>query len=76
MIPEMDGFEFLARIGEDERWRALPVVVMTAKTLTASDRERLSGRVEQLVEKSSYNLDSLLGDLDAVLRRSAGPQSG
>jgi len=76
MMPEMDGFEFLARIGEDERWRALPVVVMTAKTLTASDRERLSGRVEQLVEKSSYNLDSLPGDLDDVLRRSAGPQSG
>ncbi len=76
MMPEMDGFEFLAQIGEDERWRALPVVVMTAKTLTASDRERLSGRVEQLVEKSSYNLDSLLGDLNAVLRRSAESQPG
>ena len=75
MMPEMDGFEFLARIGEDERWRALPVVVMTAKTLTASDRERLSGRVEQLVEKSGDNLDTLLGDLDAALRRSAGSQS-
>ena len=49
---------------------------MTAKTLTASDRERLSGRVAQLVEKSSYNLDSLLGDLNAVLRRSAGPRPG
>jgi CheY-like chemotaxis protein len=74
MMPEMDGFEFLARIGEDERWRALPVVVMTAKTLTADDRARLSGRIEQLLEKSSYDLQSLLGDLDAVLRRPPGPR--
>ncbi len=74
MMPEMDGFEFLARIGEDERWRALPVVVMTAKTLDADDRARLSGRIEQLLEKSSYDLQSLLGDLDAVLRRPPGPR--
>jgi PAS domain S-box-containing protein len=71
MMPEMDGFEFLAKIGENEQWRALPIVVMTAKTLTAADHERLSGRVEQLVEKSTYNLESLLGDLNAVLKRSA-----
>jgi PAS domain S-box-containing protein len=71
MMPEMDGFEFLAKIGEDERWRGVPVVVMTAKTLTAADRERLSGRVEQLVEKSTYDLESLLGDLNAVLKRAA-----
>ena len=76
MMPEMDGFEFLAKIGEDERLRALPVVVMTAKSLTASDRERLSGRVEQLVEKSGYNLDSLLDDLSAVLRRSVETPPG
>ena len=76
MMPEMDGFEFLARIGEDDRWRTLPVVVLTAKTLTADDRERLSGRVAQLVEKSSYSLQSLLGDLNAALQRAAKPRDG
>ena len=66
----------LDEIGEDARWRELPVVVMTAKTLTGEDRDRLSGRVAQLVEKSSYDLDALLGDLEAVLQRAAEPGDG
>ena len=69
MMPEMDGFEFISRIGENERWRRIPVVVMTAKTLDSKDRERLTGRVEQLIEKSASNLDQLLSNLDRMLGR-------
>jgi PAS domain S-box-containing protein len=72
MMPEMDGFEFLARLKEEPRWKDVPVIVVTAKTLTADDRERLKGRVEQLIQKGDSDVDSLLANLDDALRRYRG----
>ena len=68
MMPEMDGFEFLSRMRQEERWREIPVVVVTAKTLTADDRNRLNdGYVEKLIDKSEQYLENLLSNLDEML---------
>ncbi len=74
MMPEMDGFEFVAELAKNESWRDIPVVVITAKTITAADRERLTGRVHQLMQKSTYDFDALLADLGRILssRRDQG----
>ncbi|MGH7635612.1 MAG: response regulator, partial [Gemmatimonadaceae bacterium] len=40
MMPEMDGFEFLDVLRQDDAGRDIPVVVITAKTVTAEDRRR------------------------------------
>ena len=47
MMPEMDGFEFVAEFRRHEAWRAIPIVVITAKDLSADDRERLNGYVAE-----------------------------
>ncbi len=60
MMPEMDGFEFLAERARNDAWRAIPVVVMTAKKLTAADRDRLDGGVAMLLEKGDDDLEALL----------------
>ena len=76
MMPEMDGFEFLSRMRANESWRQIPVVVVTAKTLTIEDRARLNdGYVEQLIEKGDDNLDALLSTLDEIIARRAGPEN-
>jgi CheY-like chemotaxis protein len=36
------------------------VIVLTAKDLTEDDRRFLSGRVEQVLEKSAYSRDQLM----------------
>jgi CheY-like chemotaxis protein len=45
MMPEMDGFEFLAQLRRHPALRDVPVVVLTAKDLTDEDRRRLNGEV-------------------------------
>jgi len=57
IMPEMDGFEFLEHLRA--RGSAPPVVVITAKELTADDRRRLNGGVERVVSKGGRGLEAL-----------------
>ena len=38
VMPEMDGFEFLVEMRSRAEWRDIPVLVVTAKDLTAEER--------------------------------------
>lgn len=76
MMPEMDGFEFISRLRQREAWQKIPVVVITAKTLTAEDRARLNGRVERLIQKADHKLESLLATLDEMLPKQPAPETG
>jgi PAS domain S-box-containing protein len=59
MMPEMNGFEFLEAVRARASWRAVPVVVITAKELTDEDRRRLNGGVERVVAKGGRGLEAL-----------------
>ena len=61
MMPEMDGFEFVAEFRRHEAWRAIPVVVVTAKDLTREDRERLNGHVERILQKGAHGRERAAG---------------
>ena len=63
MMPEMDGFEVVAEMRRHEAWRTIPIVVVTAKELTADDRRRLNGYVERILEKGAYSRDTLLREV-------------
>jgi len=60
MMPVMDGFGFLAEMRTRPEWQDIPVIVITAKDLSTEDRERLSGCVEEVLEKNAYTRDQLL----------------
>jgi CheY-like chemotaxis protein len=68
MMPEMDGFEFSLALRRNPDWRDIPVVVLTAKDLTAEDRARLNGHVEKILAKGAYTQDELLAELARVVQ--------
>ena len=76
LMPEMDGFEFLSHVGRNETWRKIPVVVLTAKKLTAGDRKRLEGGVELLLEKGEVDPEALLSLLREVIEQGRKQASG
>ena len=72
MMPEMDGFEFLDAFTSRAQWRDIPVIVITAKELTTSERERLLREAQKVIVKgSSIGVDIAAAVSEAVRRRLA-----
>jgi signal transduction histidine kinase/DNA-binding response OmpR family regulator len=70
MMPEMDGFQVVAALHGDPAWRDIPVVVITARDLSAEDRERLNSGVESVLVKERFQPSELVERIRAlVLRR-------
>jgi len=78
MMPEMDGFEFVATLRANEIWRLIPVLVVTAKELTDEDHLRLNGYVQKIMQKGVYQRDQLMGEVrdlvSACIRRGGRPK--
>ncbi|MDQ6737732.1 MAG: response regulator [Gemmatimonadota bacterium] len=67
MMPEMDGFEFLAEIRSPARASKVPVVVVTAKELTQAERTQLNGHVTTVLQKGAHSRDELLSEVASQL---------
>jgi len=67
MMPEMDGFEFLAEMHRHAEWSSIPVVVVTARELSADDKARLNGHVSRILQKGQYSRDELLQQVSALV---------
>lgn len=67
MMPQLDGFGVLEAMRLDQATRDLPVVVLTAQTLTEHDIERLNAGVAAILSKGLYSGDEILQHIEAVL---------
>lgn len=63
MMPDVDGFAVLEALKADDDTRDVPVIVVTAKELSAAERERLTGRIEKLMQKGSFTDEELLEEI-------------
>jgi PAS domain S-box-containing protein len=67
MMPEMDGFGFLRALRDLSECGDLPVVVLTAKDITADDRRRLAGQADRVLAKGSTGLAALARELRVLV---------
>ncbi|HMU61907.1 MAG TPA: response regulator [Gemmatimonadales bacterium] len=70
MMPEMNGFEFLAALRGRERGEQVPVVVVTAHDLTAEEREHLSTHVARVFDKDHLDSEALVAEMKRLLSES------
>ena len=56
LMPGIDGFAVVDALRADPRPPAIPIVVLTAKTLTPADRRRLQGRIAYVAPKGEFDL--------------------
>jgi PAS domain S-box-containing protein len=67
LMPGMDGFTFLGELQRRGEGRFVPVVVLTAKDLTAADYQRLGAPIEKIFRKGSLGQEQLLAEVSAVM---------
>lgn len=53
MLPGLDGFGVLEELKLDKRTRHIPIVVVSAKDISAEERRRLSGQIEAIYQKGA-----------------------
>jgi threonine synthase len=67
MMPEMDGFAVLDTLKTDKELSKIPVIVVTAKELTAIEKQRLSGKVQSLMQKGAFSDQDIVDKMVEVL---------
>lgn len=69
LMPEMDGFEVVEKMYEDERLREVPIVVLTAKEVTEEDRATLNSKIKNIVRKDGLTREIILREVNKFIQR-------
>jgi CheY-like chemotaxis protein len=67
LMPRLDGFAVIEHLQQDPRHRSIPVVVLTAKDLTASERTVLEQSVLKVIHKLGLSREALIDELRTAL---------
>jgi signal transduction histidine kinase/DNA-binding LacI/PurR family transcriptional regulator/AraC-like DNA-binding protein/response regulator of citrate/malate metabolism len=70
MMPEVDGFEVLRVMREQEGTRNVPVIVLSAQILTAQDMLRLQEDVAAVLGKGLFSVEEVLAQVETALSHS------
>lgn len=68
MMPEVNGIELLRRLRKDERTRAIPAIMLTAKTQVDNKAQGLDEGADDYMTKP-FSPKELISRINAVLRR-------
>ncbi len=68
MMPEMDGFAVLDHLKADPQTADIPVIVVTAKALSASEKERLLQYAHSLLAKGDFQTEEFLEEVKSLVR--------
>jgi CheY-like chemotaxis protein len=50
-MPEMNGFDFLTRLRDNDDWNGIPVLVVTAQQLSPEERQSLDEGAARIIAK-------------------------
>jgi len=75
LMPTMDGFQVIRHIRKEPTLQQLPILVMTAKHLTAEELEFLSRDTQGYLQKNGSWQQQLIGEIARVLQRPARAQA-
>lgn len=67
LMPEVSGFDVVEALKSSAETAGIPIVVVTAKALTADDRATLNGYVAAIIEKSSFNHGRFISEVRRAL---------
>ena len=73
-MPEMDGFTVIEELKFDQRTKKIPVIVVSAKDITAEEQKRLTGSIEGLYQKGSIPIRAFVNQVVEVVEQKERPE--
>lgn len=71
MMPDVTGFDVVEALRAEDATRSIPIMVLTAKVLTAADKRALNGHVSGIFQRGSVAGPELVGWLRAIVSKTA-----
>ena len=68
MMPGLDGFGVIEKLRADPQTRDLPIIVISAKDLTANERTWLNEKVESVIKKQGFQGSKFVEEILRILR--------
>ncbi|MDQ3517494.1 MAG: response regulator [Gemmatimonadota bacterium] len=63
MMPEVNGFDVVQALNQHPDTARIPILVVTAKEITAEDRRKLNGYVTTIMEKADFDRDRFTAEV-------------
>jgi PAS domain S-box-containing protein len=68
MMPDVNGFDVVEALNKNPETAVIPILVVTAATVTEDDRMRLNGSVEQVMGKSEFDPEAFVAEVRRAMR--------
>jgi CheY-like chemotaxis protein len=68
MMPEVNGFTVVDRLHGDPHTADIPIIILTAKIVSAEERQRLNGHIVAIAEKSGIDRAAFLSEVNRAVR--------
>ncbi len=67
IMPRLDGFGVIESLRSDPKMRNLPIIVISAKDLTASESQRLNEAAVLIIKKQGFQGEQLVREINSAL---------
>ena len=67
IMPHMDGFQFIETIQKSAKFRDIPIIVLTARSLSKDEERDLKQSVAKIVQKQGLGSDKLAREIQKIL---------
>ena len=67
MMPDVNGFDVVEALSEHPDTTRIPILVVTAKHITAEDRAQLNGYVTAIMEKTGFSRERFTAEVRRAL---------
>jgi CheY-like chemotaxis protein len=69
MMPGMSGFEAADALHSTDKTSSIPIIILTAMSLSHADKQRLKGKVQYVEEKGSLSRERFIAEVKKILGR-------
>ena len=70
LLPDLDGFQVVDELKRHPKTADIRILILTCKTLSTEEKNRLNGRITDLKQKGDFNRAGFVAQVRALLQLS------